>query len=233
MVSLQHALWNAHHPIKYKAMPITRCIRYFYAGHLFKIAKRAAASSIKDPDFSIISIMFSVSALEAFINESVELARIVPTAERQKAVQSYVAVMSELEERREALLIKFHMAMLVFSGSTWDEGAQPFQDFKLLVTVRNHIVHMKADRWDSKLTRRGPEPRSLGQYPKFIAALQQRNVVGKPLSRTWLALVNDKRVARWACETAATITRAFVDGVPEGYYKQSLSKHAFRTKRTP
>ena len=214
-------------------MPVIRSISYFYAGHLFRIAKRAAASSIKDPDFSIIAIMFSVSALEAFINESVELGRIVPTAERQKAVQSYVAVMSELEERKEALLIKFHMGMLVFSGSTWDEGAQPFQDFKLLVTVRNHIVHMKADRWESKLTPRGPEPRSLGQYPKFIAALQQKSLVGKPLSRTWLALVNDKRVARWACETAAKITRSFAEGVPDGYFKQSLSYYVFRTTRTP
>jgi hypothetical protein len=210
---------------------IIRTMSYFHAGHLFRIAKRAAASSIKDPDFSIISIMFSVSALEAFINESVELARIVPTSERQKAVEGYVAVMSELEERKEALLIKFHMGLLVFSGSTWDEDTQPFQDFKLLVTTRNHIVHMKADRWESKLTPRGPEPRSLSQYPKFIAALQQRKIVGTPASRSWLALVNDKWVARWACETAAKITDAFVEGVPDGYYKQSLREYVFRAKR--
>jgi hypothetical protein len=68
---------------------ITKVTSYFHAGHLFKIAKRAAASSIKDPDFSIISIMFSVSALEAFINESVELARLVPTSDRQKLVDGY------------------------------------------------------------------------------------------------------------------------------------------------
>src|ERR1017187_4196239 len=111
---------------------------YYHARHLFTIAKRAARSSIKE-DFSIISIMFSVSALEAFINESVELARMVPTSERQKVVDGYLAVMSELEERKEALLIKFHMGLLVFSGSTWDEDTQPFQDFKLLVTTRNHI----------------------------------------------------------------------------------------------
>src|ERR1035441_7765562 len=193
---------------------ITKVTLYFYAGHLFKIAKRAAASSIKDPDFSIISIMFSVSALEAFINESVELARVVPTLDRQKVVDGYLAVMSELEERKEALLIKFHMGLLVLSGSTWNEGTQPFQDFKLLVTVRNHIVHMKADRWESKLTPRGSEPRSLDQYPKFIAAFQQRKIVGAPARGSWLELINDRRVATWACETAAKIAEAFVECVP-------------------
>jgi hypothetical protein len=141
--------------------------------------------------------------------------------------------MSELEERKEALLIKFHMGLLVFSGSTWDEGTQPFQDFKLLVTVRNHIVHMKADRWESKLTPRGSEPRSLDQYPKFIAAFQQRKIVGASASGSWLELINDKRVARWACETAAKIAEAFVESVPDGYYKQSLKEHVFRAKRRP
>ena len=93
---------------------ITEVTSSYHAGHLFKIAKRAASSSIKNPDFSIISIMFSVSALEAFINESVDLARMVPTLERQKVVAAYLAVMSELEERKEALSIKFHMGLLVF-----------------------------------------------------------------------------------------------------------------------
>src|ERR1035438_8447792 len=117
-----------------------RTMSYFHAGHLFRIAKRAAASSIKDPDFSIISIMFSVSALEAFINESVELARLVPTSERQKVVDGYRSVMSELEDRKEALLIKFYIGLLVLSGTAWDEGTQPFQDFKLLVTDRKSVV---------------------------------------------------------------------------------------------
>jgi hypothetical protein len=38
----------------------------------------------------------------------------VPTLERQKVVAAYLAVMSELEERKEALSIKFHMGLLVF-----------------------------------------------------------------------------------------------------------------------
>ncbi|MBI4657907.1 MAG: hypothetical protein HY735_03500 [Verrucomicrobia bacterium] len=211
-----------------------RVLSYFHAGILFEIAKRAARISVKDPDCSIISIMFSVSALEAFINESVELARLVPTSDRQKVVDGYSAVMSELEERKEALLIKFHMGLLVFSGSTWDEGTQPFQDFKLLVTTRNNIVHMKADRWETRLTPRGPEPRCLDQYPKFIGALQQRKLVklgDTPESESWLVLIRNKRVASWACETAAKITEKFVETVPDGYYKQSLKQHVFHGKR--
>src|ERR1017187_10102608 len=134
---------------------------FIHAGHLFGIAKKAAARSTKDRDFSIVSTMFSVSALEAFINESAELTKLVPTAQRQKIVEGYSAVMSELEERKEALLVKLHMGLLVFSGSTWDEGAQPFQDLKLLLAIRNQIVHIKTDRWEVTLTPRGGERRTL------------------------------------------------------------------------
>lgn len=208
---------------------VTSCIR---AEHLFRIAKRAAADSIKDADSPIISIMFSVTALEAFINESTVLAELVPTSERQKIVEGYRAVMAELEERKEALLVKFHMGLLVFSGSTWDEGTQPFQDFKLLVTIRNHIAHMKAERWEADLTSRGPVPRSLDQYPRFIQTLQQRKIIGTPpTSASWLQLINHKRVASWACETAAKITAGFAEVVPDGYYKESLKQHLFRAKR--
>jgi hypothetical protein len=206
---------------------------YFHAVHLFGIAKKAAGRSIKDPDFSIISIMFSVSALEAFINESVELARLVPTSERQKVVDGYRSVMSELEDRKEALLIKFYIGLLVLSGTAWDEGTQPFQDFKLLVTIRNQIVHIKADRWEAKLSSRGPEPRSPSQYPKFIAALQQKKLVGLRGSRSWFELINNKRVARWACDTAAKITGAFADALPDGSYKKSLMQHVFHAKGRP
>jgi hypothetical protein len=212
---------------------IRQVTSYHRADHLFGIAKRAASNSFKDADSSIISIMFSVTALEAFINESIALAELVPTPERQKVVEGYRAVMVELEERKEALLVKFHMGLLVFSGSTWDEGTQPFQDFKLLVTIRNHIVHMKAERWEAELTSRGAVPRSLDQYPRFIQTLRQRKIIGIPRSSpSWLQLINHKRVASWACETAAKITGGFVDAVPDGYYKESLKQHLFRAKRT-
>ena len=210
---------------------VIKITAYFHATHLFNIARRAAADSTSDQDAPIVSVMFSVLALEAFINESGALARMVPTANRQKIIEGFSAVMSELEERRESLLVKYHMALLVFSGSTWDEGSQPFQDFKLLVSLRNAIAHTKADKWETRVFESKPDPeRSLEEYPKFVKQLHQRKLIELPaVSGSWLEILTQQKVADWACLTARLITEEFLRIAPDGCYKSSLAKHVFQT----
>jgi hypothetical protein len=210
---------------------ITKITAYFHAKDLFNIARRAAVNGSTDKDAPIVSIMFSVLALEAFINESGALAKMVPTASRQKIIEGFSTVMGELEDRKESLLVKYHMALLVFSGSTWDEGSQPFQDFKLLVSLRNTIAHTKADKWETKVSESKPDPeRSLDQYPKFVKQLYQKNLIELPaVSASWLEVLTQQQVAEWACLTAKLVTDEFLKIVPDGYYKSSLAKHVFKT----
>jgi hypothetical protein len=208
---------------------ITKITSYYHAGNLFEIAKKAANSRSKKSDSTIIAIMFSASALEAFINESAGLARMVTSAKSQKIVDGYSSVMRELEDRKESLLVKYHMALLIFSGTTWDEGGLVFQDFKLLITIRNAIVHMKTDSWETPVDqfKRDPE-RTLAQYPKFINVLYEKKLIDLPAkSRSWLELVKDKRVGQWSCQVAARITAEFVKAVPDGHFKDSLREQVF------
>lgn len=208
---------------------VTKITSYFHATNLFNIATKATKSRSKKSDSSIIAIMFSASALEAFINESAGLARMVPTAKRQKIIDGYSSVMSELEDRKESLLVKYHMALLVFSGATWNEGDQAFQDFKLLITIRNAIVHMKTDRWETPVGKLKADPeRAIEQYPKFIKVLEQKKIIDPPSkSQSWLELLKDQRVGKWSCQVAARITTEFEKAVPEGYFKDSLCKQVF------
>lgn len=209
----------------------TKITSYFHSADLFAIAKKASRSRSKQSTSPIVAIMFSASALEAFINESTGLARTIPTAKRQKLVEGYAAVMAELEDRRESLLIKYHMALLVFSGATWNEGDRAFQDLKLLVAIRNAIVHMKTDTWQTPVGHPKPHPeRALEQYPKFIKVLEQKKIIDPPRkSRSWLELLRDQRVGHWACCTAARITDDFVHAVPDGSFKDALQEFTFST----
>lgn len=212
-------------------MPITQITNYYHSGHLYGVAKNYSIGNDLDDNEPLISIMFSVLALEAFINESGSLARIVPSSEQQKIVEGFSSVMSELEERKESLLVKYHMALLVFSGSTWDEGALPFQDFKLLVNIRNSIVHMKADKWKVKISPDSTtttKTRELKQYPKFVIALKQKGLIDIPdESSSWLSVITKPRVGKWACSTAEMITKEFFNKVPDGYFKEELEKYVF------
>ena len=209
---------------------VIKVTAYFHADDLFNIARRAAVNSSTDKDAPIVSIMFSVLALEAFINESGALAEMVPTANRQKIIEGFSAVMGELEDRKESLLLKYHMAFLVFSGSTWDEGTQPFQDFKLLVSLRNNIAHTKADKWETKVSQSKPDPkRSLDQYPKLVKQLYQKKLIELPaVSASWLEVLTHGQVAAWACLTAKLVTEEFLKIVPDGYYKNFLAERVFK-----
>jgi hypothetical protein len=207
---------------------VTQITQYFSAQHLFDIAKRASSRKFRDPP--TIAVVFSVTALEAFINESIALAKMIPTTEKQGIVTAYATAMSELEDRRESLAVKYHIGLIIWSGSTWSDELQSYQDFRLLVTLRNALLHMRADRWEVQLDPglRAPE-RGIDQYPKFIRTLQQRRLIALPSkSKSWLEIVNTPEIGKWACSTAADITKLFADRVPDGCYKQELEKHALR-----
>ena len=158
---------------------------YFHASDLFAIAERAADAKNSDPDGPIVAIMFCVIALEAFINESGDLARAMPTAKQQEIIEGYAQVMTELKDRREGLLLKYHLALLVFKGSTLNDHNVLLQDFKLLIALRNEITHLKADRWERKVSEDDQgRMRTLDEYPKFIQSLHNKGILSAPSDST-------------------------------------------------
>ena len=204
---------------------ITKVVTYFHANSLYDIAVRAARIENKDPDGPLISIMFSVIALEAFINESGSLARTVPTADKQSVIQGYAEVMDELEQRKEGIILKLHLALLLFSGSTLNKDDKLLAELTLLIALRNEITHPKGDVWQTPVSRKKPDPeRSLLQYPKFIIKLHQKHIIPSPtISSSWLDQINTMPVANWACAIVEKISKRFYDSVPDGYYKHTLS----------
>jgi hypothetical protein len=206
---------------------IKKSVSYFHATYLFDIAVRASKARSGRHGQPAVCIVFCATALEAFINECGRLARVVPTSERQAVVDAFATVMKELEEGRESLAVKYHLGLLVFKGTTWDEGKQPFQDFKLLIALRNELTHMKGDEWTTPIEvgRRDPD-RTANQYPKFVRALYDRGVIAKPTKSTsWLEQISTPDVSVWACRVATEMAAEFFASVPDGYFKDKLSEH--------
>jgi hypothetical protein len=209
---------------------VIKVTSYFHAGHLYEIASKAARSKAKKSDNTIVAIMFCASALEAFINEPSGVARTIPSADKQRLVEGYASVMGELEDRKESLIAKYQMALLIFSGEVWNKGDTTFQDLRLLITIRNDIVHMKTDEWKTAVGSNKPDPeRGIEQYPKYIKTLQEKRLIDPPSkSQSWLEAICDQRVSLWACRTAAKITTDFAAAAPSGRFKESLQNQAFQ-----
>src|SRR5262249_23130517 len=100
---------------------------------------------------SLVVIVFAALSVEAFINELAEMAgRDVDSNDRGhvagrpaevQVLADLAAVLGEIEDTRGTVELKYLMLSRLLTGATPDQGAQPYQDFRDLVSLRNDLVH--------------------------------------------------------------------------------------------
>jgi hypothetical protein len=168
----------------------------------------------------LASVIFSAISTEAFVNELSELARgLGGRSDEPGWVRGLGQVLGAAEDSHASIESKYHLARLVVTGQVFDKGAQTFQDFALLVDLRNIVVHAKPH----EVTR---EQASSGIFPaedKIIRQLEQRGVIKSPsppkgsgsekvtLITNLLDELSLQSVGRWACNSAAGIVNAVLD----------------------
>lgn len=101
------------------------------------------------PAASITSIVMSALAAEAFINELAEAADMEQigregiTSAILDQLQDLANAVKEVEDSHGSVTLKYQIAYLILSGSTFPRGRSPFQEFMQLVSLRNLLVHLK------------------------------------------------------------------------------------------
>lgn len=176
-----------------------------HSGVLYRVAMDALYRTIqrstndREPVLgdALVAIMFSAATLEALISEMQIVAKLSSINFAKAAKMAAVGeVLEEAEENNAQLHLKYLLVSALLAGKTFDKGAAPFQDFSLLIKLRNAIVHMKPTELDGKL-------------PGFFKSLQSRKLaaVDKPgVKRNWVEAISTTAAAHWACETAAIMT---------------------------
>src|SRR5439155_18734314 len=87
-------------------------------------------------------------------------------------LHAFADALQEIEESRGSLSLKYLIASQTLSGATFDKGSNPYQDFAILINLRNDLMHLKPR--DSFLQ---PENGPLEiQPPRYIKGLQQRGL---------------------------------------------------------
>jgi hypothetical protein len=168
----------------------------------------SAANSIKYAESyaedAQITIILSALAVESFLNELANLNKYSPQEELSIPLQLAASVLSELEENNAQIKLKVMMSHYALTGNMIDKGAQPYQDFELLVNLRNALVHPKPIITD-------------GELHKFVKQLVSRKVIKSPQNEqmeTWRKSVLQPSVARWAYSTATSIILDLIDKIP-------------------
>ena len=163
---------------------------------------------------ALISVVFSVIALESFINEMTDYAQDMtayqPSVEGPEAVL-FAQVMGDAEDAHARLESKFTLAKWIVSGQNTDRGGQPYQDFALLIRLRNDLVHTKPN----KLFVYG-ETTMEEAHGALLKRFKGKDILaGDGITGSWTYLIQTKAVAEWSCRTAALVVNDLCSLVPK------------------
>ena len=173
-----------------------------------RIPADAAETAPRQLD-TLVSILFSAAALEAYVMElQRHAAGAAQHISQAEYLQGLADVLDEAERSRGSVQLKFMLAKRLLPGQPFDKGAQPYQDFDLLFQLRNAIVHLK--------------PQDATTEPhRLVVQLAARKLCERSEPRvlqSWLDLIETRAVARWACN----IVPAMVNALSEGLAPNSL-----------
>lgn len=189
--------------------------------------------SIHHKPSALVAIVFSALALEGFINEIGELVKLAKDSGcTDNFLDDAVNATSEETENKKTQE-KFLLASESFCPSLpLKKGEQPYQDFTLLFTLRDALVHLKPSKFSIE------EDNSWIWEPKeIIQRLQDRKILEEDfiVTESLYIMVGTSRTAKWACNTAAIMVNAILEKIPDSQFKEDSTiylqqyREAFQT----
>jgi hypothetical protein len=206
---------------------------------LFLIAQRTlesiAAKPVRPGQSEISALVcpvFAVAAVETFLYELGEDADTWASrsdGSEQVFLHGLATLLRALEKSRFQVLHKTAWVARYLTGHPPDLGSRIFQDFDILVRLRNTVIHLK----DSEETLHYEDgSMDVEGTPKVINQLQERGLVSRPYLPSWLVAISTQQVAEWSCNTATRMIVALIGMLPTSGFKQSTElAHAGFVKR--
>lgn len=191
----------------------------YFSDELYQVARRACEEAEFHPPKALVALVFAAMSVEAFLNDMADMASHYQCEEEK--IRLFALLLASLERGKAGIRQKMEAAHLVLTGTKLDKGRSPYQDFDLLLDMRNALAHRKPERWD------WPPPGGNRGYElhKYVKRLAERRVIPPPLPeepRLWQIAICDPGVARWSCEVAEQMRSFLVDLLPPGRLKGAL-----------
>ena len=191
----------------------------------FGLAKDACKQSTAGNNHPLAAIILSAIAVETFINEAVEAIHpyLVPRSEWETEpdkLEALHSIIGDLKKQRSSTRTKLQVAHFVLTGKAIKRGEQPYQDFDLLVKLRDKLVHSDVEKFELVIGgQKEYEPHPL------VKRLIDRKVVKAPPKTAAPQLrssLNNPEVAEWALGVALQTIKFLIDLFPEGHTKETL-----------
>ena len=227
---------------------------YFVAKNAYERLKVFSSSTSGGKDDALVVLLFCAAALEAFLNELPELLSMfpAPSASEPPQIASYVDLAEEVEANNGSTKLKYLIAYSILSGQPCKKGESPYQDFSLLVDIRNELLHAKPRNVSSKTKPDGTI--EFGPQHKILARLRDKDILDTsqptfdipvtnpqgaivtrptPIPLPWHHRVATRAAANWACETVATVVESLLKVVPNSQNKANVQVLCQSFRHTP
>lgn len=170
-----------------------------YSGMLYRIATLSfdRCKSFENQHDAISSIIFAAASLEAYLNELSEVCDAYGQAANDETLKTMASILKDAEESRLPTTTKCTLAKKFLTGCNYDRGANPYQDFSLLIDLRNILIH-------SRPRGRGiSEPSNQDQ--KILRNLVIRGLCEEPMNDNFLKNIATLKVAHFCCNAGSNM----------------------------
>ncbi len=186
---------------------------------LLRIAEDAADRAVTRPNQnffdSIVAVVFSAAFIEAYINELIWEAR--KNVEKGIVSADNIARLGHFGtwavDNKVRLLEKYDLIAYTLSGQKWDRKQGPWPKFKLLVDLRNDLLHIhKPEILELML----PGGKKGVRWMKGVKSLKAQGIIPKdaPGGRSSSLVELDAaspQLAKWAIATVEEIKKSILD----------------------
>lgn len=177
------------------------------------VAWEAAKRSGDDSSQALVSILFGCACVESVLNHVLYELRTVPAEHLPQGYEqvSMLAREAGLQDDRLPWDRKVRVLALGATGQALDLGRAPFQEFSLLVGLRNWIVHLQPEEVVVKYDNDERPTRLVTDEPhRLIQELIRRKVIDRvdgPAGPSLVGAVRSPAVARWATAWCTTFSK--------------------------
>lgn len=195
-----------------------------HSGHLYSLAAKAYERCLQArkegkarEDDAITAVVLAAASLEGFINDLVLLSAFVDEP------PNLVILSKDWEDFEKLSIQAKYLLIALMLGRPLEKGINPYQDFQLLIQLRNALVHLKAAeilfeqgklRW-----------RETGILKKLAAkklTCEAEAPSWYQLS-SWYSQVSTAEIAAWACDTTVAMVCHLRDCLAAGALKKAVN----------
>ena len=161
--------------------------------------------------------LFCAMAIEAYLNDFTLILQLTLTSNSKPEVTAASSLMNELSESKVSLFTKYELLYYVLTRRPLPKGDSVWENFRLLMTIRNTAVHYKSSITDYIPV--SPEHKNSKSIRNLITVLKNKKLLIRKThlhDAQWSMLLDESvPFSEWAIKTTQDVVLTIHSAIPD------------------